>query len=73
MFRISFLLNPLFEGLNERLVKFSLFSEDPEGKIRVRRESPRLEFEKEPDAGVTSLRLEDDCSTLASKAGSLLK
>lgn len=72
---MSFRLNPLLDGLNDLLVKFSLFSEVPGGNSSVRRESPRMElFGKEPCAGVKFLRLLDNCcSTLTSRAGSLLK
>lgn len=72
---MSFRLNPLLDGLNDLLVRFSLCSEVPVGNSSVRRESPRAElFGKDPCAGVTSLRLVDNCcSTLTSRAGSLLK
>lgn len=72
---MSFRLNPLLDGLNDLLVRFSLCSEVPVGNSSVRRESPRAGlFGKEPCAGVKSLRLADNCcSTLTSRAGSLLK
>lgn len=71
---LSFRLNPLLDGLNDLLVKICLFSEVPVGNNSVCRESPRMElFEKEPCAGVKSPRLVDNCcSTLTSRAGSLL-
>lgn len=72
---LSFRLNPLLDGLSDLLVKLSLFSEVPVGNSSVRRESPRAEwFGKEPCAGAKSPRLVDNfCSTLTSRAGSLLK
>lgn len=72
---LSFRLNPLLDGLNDLLVKLSRFSEVLEGNSSVRRESPKIElFGKEPRAGVKSVRLVDNCcSALTSRAGSLLK
>ena len=72
---LSFRLNPLLDGLNDLLVKLSLFSEVAVGNSSERRESPRTElFGKEPCAGVKSPRLVGNCcSTLTSIAGSLLK
>ena len=71
----SFRLNPLLDGLNDLLVKFSLFSDVPVGNSNVLRESPRMElFGKEPRACVKSLMLVANCcSTFTTRAGSLLK
>lgn len=72
---LSFHRNPLLDGLRDLLVKRSLFSEVPVGNSSVRRESPRMElFGNEPCIGAESLTLVDNCcSTLNSRAGSLLK
>lgn len=69
---LSFRLNPL---LNDLCIGISLFSGVPGGNSSVRREFPRTRLPgKEPGVGAKSLRLLDNCcSTLASRAGSLLK